>query len=159
MARNTRAWTDAEVQSLLRIYASEIQQDFQGCKRHLKIFGNISSQLAMLDIHHTPKQCREKIKKLKQDYKKIKDHNEQNGSDRKSSKWFDLLDRILGHRSTYEDGTERKCIPAEHMQAIASHRSTYEDNIEIKFTPAEHLQATASGSESNRTLTEACAEG
>lgn len=28
-----------------------------------------------MGVYHTAKQCREKLKKLKKDYKKIKDHN------------------------------------------------------------------------------------
>ncbi|XP_057714362.1 uncharacterized protein LOC130930419 isoform X2 [Corythoichthys intestinalis] len=39
--------------------------------------------------------------KLKQDYKKIKDHNNQSGADRKTGKWYETLDLILGHRPAY----------------------------------------------------------
>lgn len=95
-------WNDAEVQALLNIYATEeIQRnpDFDGTKRNTKIFSCISAQLAGLGINHTAKQCREKIKKLKQDYKRIKEHNNQSGSERKKSKWYDLLDEILNRRT------------------------------------------------------------
>lgn len=68
----------AEVQALKKIYATEeIQCDFEGTKQNMRIFACISSQLTALGIHHTAKQCCEKIKKLKQDYKKLKDHNNQ----------------------------------------------------------------------------------
>lgn len=46
---------------------------------------------------------RGKLKKLKQDYKKIKDHNNRSGSDWWTSKWFDRLDALLGHRPAFSD--------------------------------------------------------
>ncbi|KAG7276539.1 hypothetical protein CRUP_014280, partial [Coryphaenoides rupestris] len=42
-----------------------------------------------------------KLKKLKQDFKKTKAHNNRSGSGRKTGKWYDLLDSILGHRPAY----------------------------------------------------------
>jgi hypothetical protein len=43
-------------------------------------------------------QCKAKIKNLKQDYKKIKDHNGVTGNGRQTCKFYDKLDAILGHR-------------------------------------------------------------
>ncbi|CAL8241910.1 unnamed protein product, partial [Gadus morhua 'NCC'] len=43
-------------------------------------------------------QCRDKLKKLKSDYKAIKDQNGRSGSNRKSWKWYDQMDTIYGHR-------------------------------------------------------------
>ena len=43
-------------------------------------------------------QCREKIKKLRAEYKKVKDHNDETGRDRKTFVYFDRLDDLLGHR-------------------------------------------------------------
>ena len=40
-------------------------------------------------------QCREKVKKLKKDYRKIADNNNMTGRKRKSCKFFDELDKIL----------------------------------------------------------------
>ena len=42
--------------------------------------------------------CKAKIKNLKQDYKKIKDHNGVTGNGRQTCKFYDKLDAILGHR-------------------------------------------------------------
>ena len=44
-------------------------------------------------------QCRVKIKNLKTNYKKVKDGNNKTGESRKTCKFYDELDRILGHRS------------------------------------------------------------
>ncbi|KAI9525253.1 hypothetical protein NQZ68_009933 [Dissostichus eleginoides] len=54
-----------------------------------------------MGIFHSANSCRDKIKKLKQDYKKIKDHNNKSGNGRKTSKWYDRLDALLGHRPSF----------------------------------------------------------
>ena len=46
----------------------------------------------------TGSQCREKVKKLRGDYRKIKDNNNESGRVRRSSKIFEAKDRILGHK-------------------------------------------------------------
>ncbi len=60
---NSDRWTDAEVQALLNIYATEeIQLEFKGTKHNIKVFASIASQLVAMGIQHTAKQCRDKIK-------------------------------------------------------------------------------------------------
>ncbi|XP_057680608.1 uncharacterized protein LOC130908813 [Corythoichthys intestinalis] len=95
-------WSDEEVKALLAIYSTaSIQRGLEGSQRNIKIFAEISAQLEKAGVYHSAKQCREKMKKLKQDYKKIKDHNNQSGADRKTGKWYETLDLILGHRPAY----------------------------------------------------------
>ncbi|KAF4084713.1 hypothetical protein AMELA_G00109190 [Ameiurus melas] len=92
-------WTDEDVQALLNIYAEEnIQKEFESSARNAKVYQKISARLGELGIQHSPQRCREKIKKMKQDYKKIKDYNRANGPNRRSGKWFEKLDAILGQR-------------------------------------------------------------
>ena len=43
-------------------------------------------------------QCYNKIKELKGSYKKAKDNNGKTGKGRAVWKFFDVMDRILGHR-------------------------------------------------------------
>ena len=38
----------------------------------------------------------------------MKDHNNQSGANRKTSKWFDSLDLILGHRPAYSGNAATK---------------------------------------------------
>ncbi|KAF5894586.1 zinc finger and SCAN domain-containing protein 29-like, partial [Clarias magur] len=92
-------WTDEDVQALLNIYSEEkIQKEFESSARNARVYQQISARLEALGIRHSPQRCREKIKKMKQDYKKIKDHNRVNGANRRSGKWFERLDAILGAR-------------------------------------------------------------
>ncbi len=102
-------WTDCEVQALLRIVTSEeIQRGFSTSKHNSKVYSNISAQLLQVGVHHSAKQCREKLKKLKQDYKKIKDHNSQNSSDQRTGKWYASMDAILGHKPACTRNVESK---------------------------------------------------
>lgn len=119
MERAGDKWTDDEVQALLALYATEeVQREFEGTQKNLKIFAKISTLLADSGIYHTTKQCREKIKKLKQDYKKIKDHNNHSGANQKTSKWFDSLDQILGHRPAYLGNAATKDSDAMLLESI-----------------------------------------
>lgn len=98
-AGDMEKWTDEDVQALLNIYSEEnIQREFESSARNARVYQQISARLEDLGISHSPQRCREKIKKMKQDYKKIKDHNRLNGANRRSGKWFERLDAILGAR-------------------------------------------------------------
>ncbi|XP_028306025.1 zinc finger protein 160-like [Gouania willdenowi] len=96
-------WMDQEVKTLLAIFGEdEIQRDLASPIRNDIVYARIAERLLSLGIRHSAKQVREKLKKLKQDYKKIKDHNNKNGyHNHRTSKWFDRLDALLGHRPTY----------------------------------------------------------
>ncbi|MEQ2253881.1 hypothetical protein ILYODFUR_037113 [Ilyodon furcidens] len=59
----------------------------------------------------TAKQCRVKLKKLKSDYRTIKDHNGRSGSDWKNWKQFDQIDSIHGNRLA-SDMRESACDSA-----------------------------------------------
>ena len=79
-------WEDSEILCLLEIWGdSEIQKQFEGSTRNKKIFETISERLAERDILRTAVQCREKVKKLRTEYKQIRDHNNVSGRNRKTS--------------------------------------------------------------------------
>ena len=61
------------------------------------MYENISSGLAKHGIICSANQCRDKIKKLKSSYKKAKDNNRKAGKGRAVWKFFDVMDRVLGH--------------------------------------------------------------
>ncbi|XP_032360897.1 uncharacterized protein LOC116672973 isoform X2 [Etheostoma spectabile] len=130
---NSEKWTDAEVQALLALYATEeLQRDLEGSTRNIKIFGKISIELAQMGVYHTVKQCREKVKKLKQDYKKIKDHNNQIGANLKTSKWYATLDGILGHRPTYSGNAATKDSATGFLETIVGSESTPSSDEKIQ---------------------------
>uniref|UniRef100_A0A671SJG3 Myb/SANT-like DNA-binding domain-containing protein n=1 Tax=Sinocyclocheilus anshuiensis TaxID=1608454 RepID=A0A671SJG3_9TELE len=93
--------TTSEVQTFLSLIAEErIQRELDGATRNEKVFQEVAQLLAAHGYHRTYKQCRDKLKKLKSDYRSIKDHNSRSGSNRRSWKWFDQMDAIYGGRPT-----------------------------------------------------------
>lgn len=90
-------WADSEVEAFLSLYSED--RMLGTTRRNTEVYQTISLRLAQRGIYHTPKQCREKIKKLKQDYKKAKETIQLSGGTRgRTSKWFNSLDLILGNR-------------------------------------------------------------
>uniref|UniRef100_UPI00358F7A9A myb/SANT-like DNA-binding domain-containing protein 2 n=1 Tax=Myxine glutinosa TaxID=7769 RepID=UPI00358F7A9A len=94
-------WSVAEVQALIGVWSEDqIQRDLESSIRNEKVYQSISQRLQDAGVQRSAKRCREKIKKLKQGYRKLKDHNNRSVADRKTSKWYNILDAVLGHRPT-----------------------------------------------------------
>ncbi|KAL3060949.1 hypothetical protein OYC64_009208 [Pagothenia borchgrevinki] len=66
--------------------------------RNIKVFQEVSTLMATSGYSRTVVQCREKLKKLKGEYRLVKDNNNTSGASRKNWKWFDLMNSIYGHR-------------------------------------------------------------
>ena len=92
-------WSDNEVLQLISFWGEEgVQAQLEGSKRNKHVYEKISKTLARNGIHKSSDQCRAKMKKLKTDYRKVKDKNGKTGRGRSIWKYFDALDAILGHR-------------------------------------------------------------
>ena len=92
-------WSDNEVLQLISFWGEEgVQAQLEGSKRNKYVYEKISKTLARNGIHKSSDQCRAKMKKLKTDYRKVKDKNGKTGRGRSIWKYFDALDAILGHR-------------------------------------------------------------
>ena len=107
-------WEDEEVFLLIDIWADEkIQHQLDSCSRKKPIFEKMAKRLEEEGgFTRSCNQIREKIKQLKQRYKKIKDNNQLSGRSRKTFKFFDKLDEVLGDRpitrppSVFESGEQ-----------------------------------------------------
>ncbi|KAL3043530.1 hypothetical protein OYC64_003401 [Pagothenia borchgrevinki] len=96
--KSSERWSDEDVSARLAIYSEDgIQQLLLKAVSNCKMYQCCSVKLADMGIFHSAHSCRDKIKKLKQDYKQIKDHNNKSGNGRKTHKWYDRLDALLGH--------------------------------------------------------------
>ena len=80
----------------------KIQEELEGCKKIKHIFDKISSRMRSAGFDRSTEQCRLKVKKLRAEYKKIRDGNKKTGEDRKDWKHFDALDTILGSKPSTE---------------------------------------------------------
>ena len=99
-------WEDREVRALIAVWGeSNVQEQLDGVTRNKVVYEQISREHKKQGIEQEWKQCRDKIKNLKTQYKDIKDNNE-TGRGRKTCKFYSLLDSILGHRPA----TEPPCL-------------------------------------------------
>ena len=86
------AWTDAETFKLIELWGDQsIQEQLEGCKKNRQVFEKINEQMCEAGYERTLSQCRDKIKKLRGDYRKIKDAIRETGNEnkRKKSKYFE----------------------------------------------------------------------
>lgn len=74
-------------------------------------------------------QCKQKIKNLKNEYKKIKDSNKQTGKGCKEWKHFELLDKILDSRNVV-NAVQPPCI-LESMQNSDSDANAGMENVTL----------------------------
>ncbi|EMP32923.1 hypothetical protein UY3_09932 [Chelonia mydas] len=90
------AWTEREVRDLIAVWGEELRSSFRNAKTFVKI-----SQ-GMKDRGHNsdPKQCRVKLKELRQAYQKTREANGCSGSEPKTCRFYDELHAILGGSAT-----------------------------------------------------------
>ena len=92
-------WTEDETLCLITLWGEDsIEAQIEGCRRNRAIFVKLAEQMRDQGYNRTGDQCREKVKKLKADYKKIKDKNNETGRTRRSSRVFEAMKNVLGHR-------------------------------------------------------------
>jgi len=73
-------WQREETSKLIEIWADDrIQSELEGCHRNKDVYVHVSRKMCDAGYSRTFKQCREKIKKLKKEYRKIKDATNESG--------------------------------------------------------------------------------
>eukprot|EP00079_Xenopus_tropicalis_P015573 XP_004913497.1 PREDICTED: 1-aminocyclopropane-1-carboxylate synthase-like protein 1 [Xenopus tropicalis] len=98
-------WSDPEVVELLQLWGNEsVQMELESCLRNQHVFNRIADVLREKGIHRTGDQCREKIKKMKLEYRRLKDNNKTLRSGR-AWKFYEVMDRVLTHRRTLSYGS------------------------------------------------------
>ena len=91
------AWTKAEIMKLIEIWSDEaIQAQLEGCRRNQNVYEKIAHELPEAGFERIYQQCRDKLKKLRADYKKIKDKRGKTGEGRYPE--WDYFDPIDGLR-------------------------------------------------------------
>lgn len=93
-------WSEEETITLIDLWGDEkIQEELQNCTRNRSVYERLSRQLEAVGYTRTMVQCREKMKKLRAEYKKVKDNNGLiTGRGTRRWRYYDKLDAILGHR-------------------------------------------------------------
>ena len=99
-----------------------IQEQLQGSKRNKHVYEKLSSELAKHGIVKNGEQCRGKIKKLRQEYKKLKDNHNLTGRGRKKWKFFESLNDILGNRPAMRPPVVLETFPLLDTQSRGGSR-------------------------------------
>ena len=103
-------WTDAEVFKLIELWKEEgIQEQLEGATRNKHVYAKLASDMTKVGFSKSGEQCWSKVKKLHQEYKKIKDNNSLTGRGRGFTMlWmkFWAIVQQHAHQYTTEDTTD-----------------------------------------------------
>ena len=92
-------WSREETLTLIDIWGQEIlQAQLEDCKRNQVVYQKVAKELQESGYGRTYVQCRDNIKNLRGEYRKVKDKKKKTGEGNKQWDYFDLLDAILGHK-------------------------------------------------------------
>ena len=91
-------WSREETLRLIEIWGDDrIQAQLEGVHRNQDVFTKIAREMSESGFERTFQQCRDKLKKLKSEYRKLKDKQGKTGeSKRKDWDYFEVMDAILG---------------------------------------------------------------
>ena len=94
MSGNSRQhWPLGETQALLNIWSDDsVQKQMEGMCRNEEVIQYIVNELSKMGIQRTTIQIREKLKKLRQQYKAVK------RDETKTFPFFEMMDSVLGDK-------------------------------------------------------------
>ena len=97
-------WTREETFKLISVWSEDaIQQQPEGCRRNSQVYQKIADELCEAGFSRTLEQCRDKIKKLRAEYKRIEDKRDTTGEGRYPEwEFFDALGVILAPKHSTE---------------------------------------------------------
>ena len=93
-------WSKEETLKLISIWGdASIQEQLEGCRRNRDVYTKIANELADAGYTRSMDQCRDKMKKLRGEYKKVKDKRKETGQGRYPEwDYFDAIDGVIGHK-------------------------------------------------------------
>ena len=92
----TCSWSEAETLKLIEVWGDEnIQNQLEGCKRNKTVYEKVSQSMSEAGFEKSADQCREKAKKLKNEYRMMKDKHRKTGEGRKEWKFLNVMDNVL----------------------------------------------------------------
>lgn len=137
-------WSSEEIESLLEVWADEnIKTQLENTHKNAEIYRMFSEHLRRRGFKRTADQCRVKVKKLRQQYLKIRDSLRKTGSsteEKDKFPWFDAIDNIIGSRPT-----------SDPQHIIESHPPTPSS---LDATPNDHHNQSAVSLPSSETTNE-----
>ena len=118
-------WQDDKTTKLLELWGEEsVQASLEGCVRNIVIYDIIAAELTSCGYQRTGAQCRERVKKLKKDYKKTKDNlKEREISGRFVSFIYEKFNNILADKPSTKPAIVidlSDCVDKEELPCSAS---------------------------------------
>ena len=144
-------WGEEEVVKLIEAWGEHnIQAQLQDCTRNQRVFEKVAQGLSEAGHSRTYQQCRDKIKKLRAEYKKIKDKHGKTGEGRSKWEYFDSMDNILGNRPATEPPvvTDSSYVDAAKEQELKEEGG---DEIENREEEKENKQSIPAASSASNT--------
>ncbi|XP_039365638.1 trihelix transcription factor DF1-like [Mauremys reevesii] len=94
--KRAASWSLEHSQILVNLWCEASKTvDFSKSTRNDHLYQQISKKLAALQIFRTSDQCRERIKRLKREYRKTRDKNRSSGNSPMTCPFYDDFDRVL----------------------------------------------------------------
>lgn len=114
-------WTDPEIVELLQLWSDEsVQIELESSLRNQRVFDRIALILREKGIYRTGDQCREKIKKMKLEYRRIKDNHKM-----RTWKFYDVMDRVLSNRPGITYSSLGGAVVAQQVFQTSGDSETY----------------------------------
>ncbi|XP_062823985.1 1-aminocyclopropane-1-carboxylate synthase-like protein 1 isoform X1 [Anolis carolinensis] len=140
-------WSDPEVAQLLHLWAdAAVQAELESCLRNQHVFNRIAEVLREKGIRRTGDQCREKIKKMKLEYRRLKDSGRAGTGPRVGAgagggggrpwKFFQVLDRVLAGKAPHSPPGETRLPPQPPHPRLAP-SSQPPELVEVKCEEAD----------------------
>ena len=162
------AWSDEETLKLIEIWGEDaIQRLFEASRRNKEIYAKISREMEVAGFTRSPDQIASKLKKLKHEYRRIKDDHNQTGRGRTSWRFFEAMDAVLGHKLAAQPSVVVESASA--AVAVVEEDSNEDDSLllqeeelsdspcssaSLTETATSNQSACSSGSVTQRAMTE-----
>ncbi|XP_024071414.2 trihelix transcription factor GTL1-like [Terrapene carolina triunguis] len=94
--KRAASWSLEHSQMLVTLWCEASKTvDFSKSTRNDHLYQQISRKLAALQVFRTSDQCRERIKRLKRDYRKTREKNRSSGHSPRTCPFYEDFDRVL----------------------------------------------------------------
>ena len=137
------AWTEEETLKLIAVWSEgAIQAMLEGSRRNRDVYVKISREMEEAGYSRTAKQCSSKIKKLRFEYRKIRDKHGKTGEGRKDWRFYEAMDEVLGHK------------PATQPPVVVKSSDAAENTVDEDSLESEEASSLLVANESSRSLSE-----
>ena len=128
-------WTSSEEKALISI-RGEFDEQFNKNQRYDVLWKEVTKKMMSLGVNVTNVQVKNKWNKLKKDYRKVVDENNNTGNHPARFKYFEDFNKIFGNRTStkpmvvFDTGKKRPLTPDTDSKSAASLDSSKKQNKE-----------------------------